>query len=260
MEFDESRPYQAGDDVRNIDWRVTARSGRTHTKQFREERERAVLIWVDLRSSMFFATQGAFKAVLAARAASILAWSAMQHGDRLGGLFFSQQQHQELRPQPGKKAVMQFIQQLAAHSAWHPDYEDNDNLVSSATDSIGRLRRVARPGSLVFMISDFHHLDSRFEDHLARLARHSDLIMFSLYDALEQDLPPAGKYRVHNGQDTVSINTTDSEQRKQHQIRFEKHQQQLQRLSRLHRIHLINCRTDEDAVERLRSGLLLKRN
>jgi len=260
MEFDESRPYQAGDDVRNIDWRVTARSGRTHTKQFREERERAVLVWVDLRPSMFFATQGVFKAVQAARTASVLAWSAMHHGDRLGGLFFSQQQHQELRPQRGKKAVMQFIQQLTNHSAWQPDYEDYLGLTSSATDAIGRLRHVARPGSLVFMISDFHHLDSRFEDHLARLARHSDLIMFSLYDALEQDLPPAGKYRVHNGQDTVSINTTDSEQRKQHQIRFEKHQQQLQRLSRLHRIHLINCRTDEDAVERLRSGLLLKRN
>jgi len=83
--------------------------------------------------------------------------------------------------------------------------------------------------------------------------------MFSLYDALEQDLPPAGKYRVHNGQDTVCINTADPEQRKQHQSRFEKHQQQLQRLSRLNRIHLITCRTDEDAVERLRSGLLLKR-
>jgi len=259
MEFDESRPYQAGDDIRNIDWRVTARSGRTHTKQFREERERAVFVWVDLRSSMFFATQGVFKAVQAARVASLLAWSAMHHGDRLGGLFFSQQQHQELRPQRGKKAVMQFIRQLATHSAWQPDYEDNLRLASSATDSIGRLRHVARPGSLVFMISDFHHLDSRFEDHLARLARHSDLIMFSLYDALEQDLPAAGKYRVHNGQDTICINTADPAQRKQHQSRFEEHQQQLQRLSRLNRIHLITCRTDEDAVERLRSGLLLKR-
>ncbi len=259
MEFDESRPYQAGDDVRNIDWRVTARSGRTHTKQFREERERAVLIWVDLRSSMFFATQGAFKAVLAARAASVLAWSALQHGDRLGGLLFSQQQHQELRPQRGKKAVLQFIRQLVSHGAWQPDYEDNIELISSATDSIGRLRHVARPGSLVFMISDFHHLDTRFEDHLAQLARHSDLIMLSLYDALEQDLPPAGKYQLHNGRETISINTADPEQREQHQRRFENHQQHLQYLTRLHRIHLINCRTDEEVVARLRSGLMLKR-
>jgi len=259
MEFDESRPYQAGDDVRNLDWRVTARTGRPYTKQFREERERAVLVWTDLRSSMFFATQGAFKSVLAARAAALLAWSAVQHGDRLGGLLFSQQQHQELRPQRGKKAVMRFIQQLANHDAWQPDYEAREQLTSASTESIGRLRRVARPGSLVFLISDFHHLEPRFEDHVAQLARHNDLVMISIHDTLEQELPPDGRYRLFNGQDTISINTGDPKQRSQHQSRFETHQQYLQHLSRLYRIHLITCRTDDDIVERLRNGLLLKR-
>ncbi len=259
MEFDESRPYQAGDDVRNLDWRVTARTGRAYTKQFREERERAVLVWTDLRPSMFFATQGAFKAVQAAHAAALLAWSAVAHGDRLGGLFFSQQQHQELRPQRGKKAVMRFIRQLANHDAWQPDHADRAQLASSSTEAISRLRRVARPGSLVFLISDFYHLEPRFEDHLAQLARHNDLVMISLYDTLEQDLPPDGRYRLFNGQETISIHTGDPKQRSQHQDRFHSHQQYLQRLSRLHRIHLISCRTDDDVVERLRSGLRLKR-
>ncbi|PCI06195.1 MAG: DUF58 domain-containing protein, partial [Gammaproteobacteria bacterium] len=85
MEFDEVRPYQAGDDLYSIDWNVTARTGEAHTKIFREERERPVLMWVDYRQPMFFATRGSFKSVVAAKIAALLAWSAAQHGDRLGG-------------------------------------------------------------------------------------------------------------------------------------------------------------------------------
>ena len=88
MEFDESRPYQPGDDPRSIDWRVTARSTTAYTKLFREERERPVLVMVDLRANMHFATRGCFKSVNASRAGALLAWSAHHRGDRLGGLIF----------------------------------------------------------------------------------------------------------------------------------------------------------------------------
>ena len=115
MEYHESRPYQPGDDIRAIDWRVTARSGRTHTKVYREERERPVLLWLDLTRSMFFGTQTCFKSVLASKLAALLAWSSVQHGDRLGYLFFSEQQHVEIRPARGKHTALQFIQQLVAH-------------------------------------------------------------------------------------------------------------------------------------------------
>ena len=98
MEFDEVRPYAQGDDVRSIDWRVTARSGKPHTKLFREERERAVLLWLDLRPAMFFATRGSFKAVRAAQAAALLGWNTLRHGDRLGALIFDAHNHAELRP------------------------------------------------------------------------------------------------------------------------------------------------------------------
>ena len=102
MEFDEVRPYTQGDDVRSIDWRVTARSGKPHTKLFREERERAVLLWIDLRPAMFFATRGAFKAVRAAQAAALLGWNTLQRGDRLGALIFDERHHDELRPRRGQ--------------------------------------------------------------------------------------------------------------------------------------------------------------
>ena len=158
MEFDESRPYQPGDDIRSIDWRVTARSGKTHTKLYREERERPVLIWVDLRKPMFFASQGMFKSVLAAKAAALLAWSSTQHNDRLGGIIFSEEQHNELRPKRGKSATLHFLQQLAKHSAWDKNNRNamTDSIIESqsAEHALNRLRRVAKPGSLIFLISD----------------------------------------------------------------------------------------------------------
>jgi len=115
MEFDESRPYQPGDDARNLDWKVTARTGKPFTKLFREERERSVLLWVDYRAPMHFATRGLFKSVLAARTAALLAWGAIHHSDRLGGLIFSESGHLEVRPQQGKHAVLNFIRQLVSH-------------------------------------------------------------------------------------------------------------------------------------------------
>jgi len=102
MDYLESRLYQPGDDIRNLDWRVTARSGKAHTKLYQEERERPVVVLVDLGPGMFFATRGRFKSVIAARAASFLGWSAVAHGDRIGALLFNGE-HRELKPRGGDK-------------------------------------------------------------------------------------------------------------------------------------------------------------
>jgi hypothetical protein len=114
MEFDEARLYQPGDDIRTIDWRVTARTGKTHTKVFREERERPVFISVDYRPTMAFATRGVFKSVQAAKLAALLAWAAQQHGDRIGGQIFTDFACQELKPQNGKHAVLRFLNALVS--------------------------------------------------------------------------------------------------------------------------------------------------
>ena len=116
MEFDESRPYQPGDDPRSIDWRVTARSTTAYTKLFREERERPVLIVVDLRANMHFATRGNFKSVAASRAAALLSWAAHHRGDRLGGLIFGDTSHRELKPRLGRQAALRYVHELAEHA------------------------------------------------------------------------------------------------------------------------------------------------
>ncbi len=260
MEFDEVRPYQAGDDVRTLDWRVMARSGKPHTKLFREERERAVLLWVDNRRSMFFATRGAFKSVIAARAAALLGWAAVKQGDRVGGLIFSEQQHEELRPQGSKHAVLHLIQRLVEQeqAAWlQAKAQQHDAIAASeaALQSLLRLRRVARPGSLVVLLSDFREVDDRCELHLSQLARHNDVVMFFIYDELESTLPPAGLYRVGDGEQTMVLDTTVASARATYHQRFIARRDALQTLCHRHGICFIPCATTQSLAGRLRDGL-----
>ena len=106
INFEEVRRYQPGDEIRHMDWRVTARTGEPHLKLFQEERERPVIFVVDFTASMFFGTRVAFKSVIAARVATLLAWAALARGDRVGSLIFSEHGHQDLRPRGGRSGVL----------------------------------------------------------------------------------------------------------------------------------------------------------
>lgn len=258
MEFDESRLYQPGDDIRNIDWRVTARTGKTHTKLFREERERPVFLWVDLRAPMFFATRGSYKAVIASRLAGLLSWSAVHHGDRVGGVVFSEDVHHEIKPQRGKSAALRLINQLVSHPAWSQrNTGDIDH--TAGTRALLRLRRVARPGSLIFLLSDFRYFDNKTESQLIQLSRHNDVVMIFIHDALERSLPAAGQYRISNGRDELMIDTYDKQRVEHYQQRFRQHNERLQQLSRKHKIYLMSCTTQDDPLTVLQSGLVVRK-
>ena len=254
MEFDESRLYQPGDDIRNIDWRVTARTGKTHTKLFREERERPVFVWLDLRRPMHFATRGRYKSVLAAQLGALIAWSALYNADRVGGVIFSEQEHHELKPRRGKAAVLRLINRIVHDPSWsHPPSPAADT--HSLEHALQRLRRVARPGSLVFLISDFRHLDAQAQIPLARLCQHNEVAMLFVYDRLEQELPPPGRYRVSDGNREFLVDSADSRLSGQYQQRFQARREQLQQLSLSNRILLLPCRTDAEPLSLLLSGL-----
>ncbi len=253
MEFDEARPYQPGDDIRAMDWRVTARTGKPHSKVFREERERPVLLWVDYRAPMFFGTQQHFKSVLAARIAALISWSTAHRGDRLGGLIFSEDEHIELRPSRGKSASLHFIKQLAKHSAWDTSHSQNGE--QSAAEALARLQRVSKPGSLVFLISDFRQMNELAWSRLSLLSRHCDVVFIDIHDPLEQQLPPAGIYKVTNGQRELSLNTFNRKQATQYQQRFQQQQEKLRASCRKLGIHYISLSTADNALARLQEGL-----
>lgn len=193
MEFDEARHYQAGDDIRAIDWRVTARTGKTHTKLYREEKERPVFVLTDLSSSMQFGTQFLFKSVQAAHLSALIAWSARKRGDRIGGLVFNQHQHIECKPFTRQKAVLSLlnsmlkVQQGAQLDA--QTYTQTTSQQVTLGDACARLRRLAHPGSLIFILSDFTQLDELATQHIAQLSRHCEVIAHPISDPFEHQLP-----------------------------------------------------------------------
>jgi uncharacterized protein (DUF58 family) len=202
---------------------------------------------------MFFATRGAFKAVVATQAASLLAWSTVSSNDRLGALVFAGDQHLEIRPKRGKSAALDFIRRSCDHSAWHnvpaPQRPRNMHLAAS------RLRKVVKPGSLIFLISDFRELDDQARSHIINLARHNNLVLLHVFDPFEAALPTSGQYKVSDGMAEVALNTANPQLRTAYQSRFAEHQQQLITLCRQHRIHWLPVSTADDVLTSLQNGL-----
>ena len=191
MEFDEVRHYQTGDDIRAIDWRVTARTGKTHTKLFREEVERPVLITTDLSASMSFGSELLFKSVQAAHLAALVAWHAKSRGDRIGGIVFNQVKHLELKPRSRRAGVLHYLHALTQLQqpieAQGPTSASDAELVFE--QNCTRIRQLARPGSLVYMITDGQHLNSEAIRHLTQVTRHCELVVCLIDDPLEVQLP-----------------------------------------------------------------------
>lgn len=256
MEFDESRPYQPGDDPRNIDWRVTARSTTAYTKLFREERERPVLVVVDLRSGMHFATRGRFKSVNASISAALVAWAAHRRGDRLGGLIFGDTKHRELKPRLGRQAALRYLHELAEHPDWQrPDAAAPGDGERALTQAMAALRRVARPGSLIVVLSDFADFSRVAQSYLSGVARHSEVLAVMLSDPLERRLPPPGRYRLVSGEAEMAIDTHAKGARYDYRHAYEERLELMENFCRRYRVHLLPMSTEEDPIDCMQQAL-----
>ena len=187
MEFAEVRHYQPGDDVRTIDWSVTARTGKAHTKLFQEEKERPVFILLDLSDSMIFGSQFVFKSVQACHLAALLSWQAKQRNDRLGGIVFNQQDAVELKPTSRSKGLMRFLHQSEQLCKAQPFKSDNQT--QSLFMQLKRLSRLVQTGCQVHLISDFSQLDESCRKLLNQMRRHNQFNGWQISDPLEQHLP-----------------------------------------------------------------------
>lgn len=253
MEFAESRRYQSGDDIRNMDWRVTARTGKAHTKLFAVEKERQVLLSVDMRSSMFFATKGVFKSVQAALMMGYVAWNAVQKGDRLGGVIFGEDLC-ECRPALGKKGLLPFLQALAERADFLSKKAHSTDISAALMmdNAIASIKQMATPGSLVFVISDFRHLSPYATDLLLQISRHSDLCLCFMYDSLECVLPKNGYYPVADGKNELQISTYDKSSLEKYRQQFLERRNRVVGLENHRHIHFMECSSEEDCFQVLK--------
>ena len=254
VDFDQVRAYQAGDDVRTIDWRVTARTQEPHTKLFHEERERPVFVVIEQSSRLFFGSALCLKSVLAAQAAALFGWAALNHNDRIGGLVFSDQEHHEIKPRRSKQSLLQLLNVLVRSNQ---QLGCSDGRAPRETFSLAlrRAREVLRPGSLVVILCDERALNDTAEQQLALLARHTDLILLPLNDPLDHALPSAGLLRFVEGEAELELDTQDEHLRNSYRELAEARRSRWQRLAQKLGVPLLPLSTRFELVEQLRDQL-----
>ena len=258
MDFDEVRGYQPGDDVRNIDWRVTARTTVAHTKTFTEERERPVLIFCDQRNSLFFGSQVRFKSVQAANIAALLAWAALKRKDRVGGFVLGTEQILEFKCQRSDKAVLKMLAGLdQLNRQLQGPNPAADITPVGFTEALTDLRRIAKTGNSIYLISDFFDLDEDGLRQLYELSRHNSVTAFRVFDPLERELPPAGVYTISDGIHRTWVDTGDPGKRQRYRDQAQRRVDELHtELGRLG-IPLAEISTTDSALDTL--GRLFQR-
>ena len=216
MDFRESRIYQPGDEIRHMDWRVTARSGKPHTKLFEEEREQGLLLALDFNPAMRFGTRVRFKSVQAARAAALLAWMAAAAGDRIGALGFGGGIDAEVKPAAGRRGVLRVLRALR-------DWDDAA-LDSAAPLSQGlqRMRRLLRPGMRMILFSDGFSCDDEAARLLPQVAGRHEVAVVLLRDPLELAPPPPGRYVLRVGGEARTVDFSDARLREDWVAGFER--------------------------------------
>jgi uncharacterized protein (DUF58 family) len=199
LEFEEVRLYAAGDDPRSIDWRVTARRGRVHTKLYREERERPVWLLVDLDAGMFFGSRAQLKSMVAVRAAALLAWVASSAGDRIGAVLVSTGEIRVLPPRSREAGVLPLLNSLIELQPRSPAASAPERLQGG----LMALAPLVHPDSLVLALSDFAGLID--QGTWSRVAAHSESRWIWISDALERRALPDGRFRAGSPHPIVPV-------------------------------------------------------
>lgn len=240
MEYEESRSYVPGDDVRTMDWRVMARTGEAHTKIFAQEKERTVVLAVDLSSSMFFGTRFAMKSWTAAQVAAHIGWLAIQAGDRLGGMVASAGAHYEIRPKKTSSNLMRIFHYLSQECNIELPVVNQPGRLNFV---LAELRRVVKPGTIIILMSDLMAVDKQTPGLMSALVRHNDLMTFWVHDRTEVHLWPQGRYQILSGKKQLALDLGASSSRSWLDHQQRRHRESIENLTAKFNIRLcpVSC-------------------
>lgn len=199
LDFRELRAYVPGDDIRNIDWKVTARARRPHTRIYEEERNRSALLLVDQRINMFFGSRLHMKSVTAAHAAALALWRILAQGDKPGAIVFGDEEKVELRPARSESASMAILHAIEKMNRSLCADDGRSSRPEQLNRILAHAGRLARHDHLVVLISDLDGFDEATRPLLDRLTQHNDVLVLLVNDPLEQQLPDARRLVVSDG-------------------------------------------------------------
>lgn len=252
MTFSEVREYQYGDDIRNIDWNVTARHNRPYVKIFEEERELTVMLMIDVSASRNFGTISKLKKNQITEIAAVLAFSAIQNNDKIGVIFFSDKVEKFIPPQKGRKHILYVIRELI-------DFQPEDRQ-TDISQVLKYLTNAIKKRCTAFLISDFINKDS-FKDALTVANRKHDMVAIQVYDQRETELPSVGLMKIKDAETGKEqwIDTSSSRVRQAYKGWWEKRQEAMDTTFKKCRVDSVSIRTEDDYVKSL-MALFEKRN
>ena len=243
MAFSEVREYQFGDDIRNIDWNVTARLNHPYVKVFEEERELTVILLVDVSGSNRFGTRKQFKEELLAEIAAILAFSAIQNNDKVGVIFFSDKIEKFISPKKGSTHILRIIRELI-------DFKP-DNTKTDITEALRYFTNVIKKKSTAFLISDFY--DNNYEDALKIASKKHDIVAIRITDEKEKSLPDLGLVKIYDPETnkTLWIDTSSKDVRNDFEQSYNDHSRYVNEIFRKYGIDNVEISTGQDYVKQL---------
>ncbi len=245
LDFAEVRVYQPGDDVRSIDWKVSARKQKVHTKLFHEEKERPVLVFVDQTQSMFFGSGVRLKSIAAAELGAVEIWKAVANGERIGGAIATNEKVIMAKPRHGTTAATKMLFNIA---------EANQSLTRetrkriSAPEAAANLLNLSKQRFKIVIISDFQGFPDDWEEIVKRLARKNSLDLVHIFDPIEESLPPPGRYTVSDGKEHAIFSSRDSVLSIEYEKAFNQKKSQISQLAKLSSVIYRNISTDTQSI------------
>jgi len=243
MSFSEVRNYTYGDDVRNIDWNVTARTGETSIKVFEEERELTVMLLIDVSASSLFGTSGQFKSELITEIAAVIAFSATTNNDKVGAILFSDKIEKYIPPKKGRKTILRIIRDLITH--------ETENTGTNLKVALEYLNNIQKKRAIVFLLSDF--IDHDYEQALNIASRRHDIVGMHIFDKSEKELPDVGLLRIRDAETNKEriIDTSQQSVRSKYADWFSEHEENFKTIFNKSGSDVVSIQTDQDYVKAL---------
>jgi uncharacterized protein (DUF58 family) len=250
LDFEEVRNYVAGDDIRNIDWKVTARTQKTHTRVYSEEKEKPALIVVDQSKSMFFGSQKRTKSVVAAELAALAAFRVLKEGDRVGGVVFADNGIDIVFPKRDRKNILRFLEKIVERNH---ELEKSSPLKfeEALRETVSKIRNMVSHDFLIIVISDFHRYSPEVIKFISRLAQHNDVILAKVFDPMERDIP-AAKVIAGDGGKQIVMDGESKRLREKFQEGFDQDYTDFETQMKKHRIPLMMIDTIAPVDEQLK--------
>lgn len=255
LNFEELRNYEAGDDIRNVDWKATARTGSPQVRVYNEERDRSVWLLVNQRQCMFFGSQHRTKAVTAAEVVALAAWRVTGLGDRVGAIIYNDRQIQVVRPRNSKQHVMRILKAVVDMNHAMHEHRTDEAAPDQFDAALQTLLAEVRHDALICLIGDGSGVSDGSVERVTRLNAHNDVLMTLIYDPMEAELPDAGVLAMRSGAHEVTFDSTDRRLRSAYSDAFRQRLAALQQLSLHHEIPLLQIDTIGPVAEQVRAAL-----